>query len=262
MINLNAILQWRESVHWKELRFVEQDMVISRALISLFQDEHISSKLAFRGGTAIHKLFLKPQVRYSEDLDFVQIEAEPIGRVLDRIKTAMSYLGQPKIKQKGNNNTLLFRYEAVEPQGVTSQLKIEINCREHLLVYERLALPFQMENPWFSGNCDILTYRFDELIGTKIRALYQRKKGRDLYDVYASLNNGMLDVEAAIYCYKKYMSFSNYYIPTATEYAKNLENKISDSNFRGDIQPFLAENVIYNIDEAYEMVITRLIKFM
>jgi len=137
MINQNAILQWKETARWKELRFIEQDMVLSRALISLFQDEYLSSKLAFRGGTAIYKLFLKSQARYSEDIDFVQIEAEPIGQVLDRIKAAMSFLGEPKVKQKANNNTLLYRYEAVEPQGVISQLKIEINSREHVPVYER-----------------------------------------------------------------------------------------------------------------------------
>ena len=55
MIQRNAIIEWRESAPWKELRFVEQDLVISRALVSIFQDEYLLSKLAFRGGTAIYK---------------------------------------------------------------------------------------------------------------------------------------------------------------------------------------------------------------
>ena len=89
MIQRNAIVEWREKALWKDLRFVEQDLVISRALISIFQDEYLKGKLAFRGGTAIYKLFLTPPVRYSEDIDFVQIDAEPIGQVLDKIRTVL-----------------------------------------------------------------------------------------------------------------------------------------------------------------------------
>ena len=126
MINQNAILQWRETVRWKELRFIEQDMVLSRALISFFQDEYLSSKLAFRGGTAIHKLFLTPQVRYSEDIDFVQIDAEPIRQVLDRIRSAMAFLGDPKTKQRTSNNILVYSFDVEEPRGANSKLKIEI----------------------------------------------------------------------------------------------------------------------------------------
>ncbi|MBM4319451.1 MAG: nucleotidyl transferase AbiEii/AbiGii toxin family protein, partial [Deltaproteobacteria bacterium] len=42
-------------------------------------------------------------------------------------------------------------------------------------------LPFRVENPWFSGAADVATYALDELLSTKLRALYQRKKGRDLF---------------------------------------------------------------------------------
>ena len=129
MIHRNAIIEWREAAPWKELRFVEQDLIISRALIALFQDEYLRSKLAFRGGTALYKLFLTQPIRYSEDLDFVQIDAEPIGEVLDRVKSALLFLGKPKTARKANNNTLVYRMEAEEPPGTTLRLKVEINCR-------------------------------------------------------------------------------------------------------------------------------------
>ena len=45
---------------------VEQDLVICRALVSIFSDEFLRANLAFRGGTALHKLYLSPQPRYSE----------------------------------------------------------------------------------------------------------------------------------------------------------------------------------------------------
>jgi len=98
--------------------------------------------------------------------------------------------------------------------------------------------------------------------GTKIRALYQRKKGRDLYDLSMALKSGILNVAIAIECYKKYMIFSNNIIPTAEEYEKNLEGKMTDSNFRGDIIPFLADDIFYDVDEAYRIVKEQLISFM
>jgi predicted nucleotidyltransferase component of viral defense system len=77
-----AITEWSNSVAWTDLHHVEQDLVISRALCAIYQDEFLKERLAFRGGTAIHKLFIPPQKRYSEDIDLVQVNAEPIGAVL------------------------------------------------------------------------------------------------------------------------------------------------------------------------------------
>jgi len=262
MIFKNAIVEWREVAPWRELRFVEQDMILSRALILIFSDEYLSTKLAFRGGTAIHKLYLKPQMRYSEDIDLVQIDSEPIGKVLDRIRSVMEFLDKPRIKQKKSNNTLLYSYNVEEPQGVISKLKIEINCREHFSVYGLVKCSFSMKNQWFTGECDILTYRFNELIGTKLRALYQRKKGRDLFDVYVAVKSGMLNTTETIECYKKYMDFLGNRIPTATEYIENLENKLTDPNFRSDLTPFFAQNIDYNVDEAYYAVKEHILDFL
>lgn len=57
---------------------MEQDLVISRALVEIFSVPHLASSLAFRGGTALHKLFLRPAARYSEDIDLVQVRADSL----------------------------------------------------------------------------------------------------------------------------------------------------------------------------------------
>jgi len=262
MIQRNAIIEWREFVPWKEFRFVEQDLIISRVLIAVFKDEYLRTKLAFRGGTALYKLFLTKPIRYSEDIDFVQVTAEPIGEVLDRIKYVLHFLGNPKTARKASNNTLIYRMEAEEPPGTPLRLKIEINCREHFSIHGFQMHPFSLKNQWFSGDCIVVTYRFDELIGTKIRALYQRKKGRDLFDLYTALQSGSLDVVTAIDCFKKYMIFGGYQVPTATEYAKNLEAKIDDEYFRIEILPFLSPEVEYDAYEAYKLVCQHIIELM
>lgn len=69
MIQREAILEWNEFLPWQDKAMVEQDLIISRALIAIYSDEFLASQLAFRGGTALHKLYLSPQPRYSEDID-------------------------------------------------------------------------------------------------------------------------------------------------------------------------------------------------
>jgi len=103
MIPISAIEEWRSHVPWQTNEQVEQDLIICRALTELFKDEFLASHLAFRGGTALHKLYLSPQPRYSEDIDLVQIKAEPIKETIDKIREVLAFLGEPKVKQKENN---------------------------------------------------------------------------------------------------------------------------------------------------------------
>lgn len=179
MIPRRFIEEWKQFSPWPENSQLEQDLIIERSLIELFSDELIRKSLAFRGGTALHKLYLKPQSRYSEDIDLVQIENGPISPVLKRIREKLSFLGTKRtVKQHIHNNTILYRFETEIQPVINMRLKIEINTREHFNVFGLKELPFEMENSWFSGNCEIISYSLEELLGTKLRALYQRRKGR------------------------------------------------------------------------------------
>ncbi|MDR2848389.1 MAG: nucleotidyl transferase AbiEii/AbiGii toxin family protein, partial [Bacteroidales bacterium] len=155
MIQESAILQWTETVPWKSNAQVEQDLVMCRALVALFNDEYLASHLAFRGGTTLHKLYMQPQPRYSEDIDLVQITAEPIKETIDRIREVLSFLGTPKIKQKAHNNTLIFRFDSEMPPIIPIRLKVEINSREHFNVLGLTKFAFSISNQWFSGDCEI-----------------------------------------------------------------------------------------------------------
>jgi predicted nucleotidyltransferase component of viral defense system len=74
MIPENFIEQWQNSVKWRTLPQIEQDLVISRALVDLYNEPYIKDALVFRGGTALNKLFLKSPARYSEDINFFTIK--------------------------------------------------------------------------------------------------------------------------------------------------------------------------------------------
>ena len=127
MIKERYIKEWSADHPWKHSEQVEQDLMLSRALAAIYSDPFLVERLAFRGGTALHKLFFNPQVR----------------------------------------------------------------------------------------SCEIVTFSLEELLGTKLRALYQRKKGRDLFDLFYALTHADVDVEKMMRCYRRYIEFAAGEIPSA-----------------------------------------------
>ena len=65
MIPISDIRAWNNVVPWITNEQIEQDLIISRSLVEIFSDDFLSENLVFRGGTALHKLYLNPQSRYS-----------------------------------------------------------------------------------------------------------------------------------------------------------------------------------------------------
>jgi predicted nucleotidyltransferase component of viral defense system len=260
MIPERAIIEWREYVPWIKEIMIEQDLIICRALVAIYNDEFLSSRLAFRGGTALHKLYLSPQPRYSEDIDLVQIQSENVGVILDKLREVLSFLGKPIIKQKRNNNTMVFRVDSTFPPIIPIRLKVEINCKEHFNVLGLVKVPFEVKNQWFNGKCEITTYQLDELVGTKLRALYQRKKGRDLFDLQKALENPNLNTDNVIKCYHKYISFSDGESPSSTVYSANMNEKMQEDIFLNDTQTLLRPSLTFNAQAAYEVVKRELIE--
>jgi len=255
-----AIIEWREYVPWIKEIMVEQDLIICRALVAIYKDEFLASRLAFRGGTALHKLYLSPQPRYSEDIDLVQINSENVGAILDRLRDVLSFLGKPIVKQKKNNNTMVFRVDSTFPPISPIRLKIEINCKEHFNVLGLVKIPFSINNQWFSSSCEITTYQLDELIGTKLRALYQRKKGRDLFDLQKALESKKLNIDNVLKCFHKYIQFSDGGSPTRNVFLANMEEKMQEDIFLNDTQTLLRPSLVFNPIEAYELVKKELIE--
>ncbi len=116
MIARRYIEEWKEHAPWSDNAQVEQDLIIERSLVELFSDELLRTNLAFRGGTAFHKLYLKPQARYSEDIDLVQIKEGPIGPLLDRIRERMKFIGtKGKSERALHNYSIIYRFPSEIP---------------------------------------------------------------------------------------------------------------------------------------------------
>lgn len=254
MIPRTDIRAWGSIVPWKTDEQIEQDLVISRSLVEIYSDKFLSENLAFRGGTALHKLFLSPQSRYSEDIDLVQKDAGPIRDIISGLRTALSFLSEPIVKQKANNNTLIFRFASENTTPVPLRLKVEVNCREHFSVLGYKENTFSVDTRWFKGTTNIQTYEIEELMGTKLRALYQRKKGRDLYDLYKAISLSNPDPDIVLACYTSYMDFSKVTSPTRKQFVNNLKEKLLDRVFIGDTNSLLRPGENYDAQEAFNIV--------
>ena len=262
MIPQYSIQEWHEQVPWNTDAMVEQDLTICRALISIFSDKFLTSQLAFRGGTALHKLFLQPQPRYSEDIDLVQITPSPIKPIMFRLGEVLNWLPNRSTAQKRHSNKMFFRFESEMPPVQQIRLKIEINCFEHFNVLGLTNIPFSVKNSWFTGDAELTTYQFEELMGTKLRALYQRKKGRDLFDLYKGLIARECDIVKILECYRKYMEFVVERVPSYKEFVQNINEKMRDEEFLTDVEPLLRPEISFEPQIAYQLVFEKLIDKM
>ncbi len=256
MLPEDYIISWKKEAPWRLDSQVEQDLILSRLLVELFSNEIISKRLIFRGGTALYKLYYKKSVRYSEDIDFVQKEAGPIGEVMGQIrKICNPILGEPNWKQTKNRVTFYYKSRSEIPPAVPLKFKIEINTREHFTVFGDNRKKFSVDSRWFRGESTIVTYSLEELLGTKMRALYQRKKGRDLFDIWYGLKYGKAEIEKIVETFRKYLKSP---AVSKKEYFNNLNEKISEPGFRKDTDLLLNPGIDYSPDTGYELFAEKL----
>lgn len=249
MIFKNALLEWRNQAPFTDDAQVEQDLILTAALQRIYANDFLQQKLAFRGGTCLHKLFFKKPLRYSEDLDFVQVSPEKIGPT---IKTAREVLHEifdedPKWNQKQGGHQLLYSFIPTG-QEQKRRIKLEINIREHgaFLGYEKRE--FNLESQWLSGNALITTFFLEEILATKLRALYQRRKGRDLFDLWMSrsLKPNWAKVTELFLLYMKREDNQIY----REAFEKNLNDKLLESRFSADIIPLIVQEEKYDQEKA------------
>lgn len=157
MIPKPHIAKWQDHAPWKQFYQVEQDLVISRALVEIFSDKFLRESLAFRSGTALHKLYLNPASRYSEDIDLVQIKSGPIKPIMQRLGEVITFFEEPRKTQvKGHGAKALYRFTS-EYEEIRMRLKLEINCKEHFNVLDLVDFTFEVNSELFLTSMVIAT---------------------------------------------------------------------------------------------------------
>ena len=250
MIPQAYIQAWRAHAPWPNPAQVEQDLIICRALCDLFNAPALAGKIAFRGGTAIHKLLFKQPLRYSEDIDLVQTQAEPIGPTVDAIRNALAWLGKCNREQAGHSMHLVFRFSPESAPQATLKLKVEINTREHDVVLGYRRYPFAVASDWYSAQAELVSFEPEELFGTKLRALLQRRKNRDLFDLHHGLLQLDMDLDQVVACLDHYLAVEAHPISRA-EAEERMLKKLTRS-LTEDIEPLLPVGVRFDQAVAIE----------
>ena len=260
MIQRNFLEGWANVVPWEDFNQVEQDLLISRVIVEIFADDFLRDTLLFRGGTALYKLHVPELVRYSEDLDFVMIDKGPIGPVYDAIRKKLDpLLGEPARDQKESMAIMTYTYKTELPPREKQTLKLDINYEENFSVLDQTQKSFGVDSPWFSGEADVPTFKPDEMMTSKFRALFQRKKGRDLFDLWFTITEDLVDPKQILQCFEKYTANLDPPI-TRARFEENLSQKVHTGDLKGDVEPLLAPKITYNFKEAVDLIHEKLVK--
>lgn len=202
-------------------------------------------------------------MRYSEDIDLVQLEGEPIKSTVDAMRKALAWLGSPSFSRGKHSMRLVYSFTPESDGASTLKLKVEMNTREHESLNGIVFLPFAMENPWHEAEALVATYTPDELFSTKLRALLQREKNRDLFDLYHGLDQLELDPMRVVSGLEYYLAQQGLSINRANAEERMLR-KLTRSLVE-DIQPLLPPGIVFDEGlalEAFERVWRELIACM
>ncbi len=179
---------------------IEKDFILTFILKKIYESD-LKDKLVFKGGTALHKLYLHK--RMSIDLDFTEVK--PI--MIDELKTVIEDKEiNSKIKEvnKTSNSTkIVLNYTSV--LEYKNNIIIDISKREKPI----LGLIIKKLRSYYFEDIEVLTLQLEELIAEKIRAIIQRNKPRDYLDIYYVLYKENFDFKNVIDIAKQKLKLDN-----------------------------------------------------
>jgi predicted nucleotidyltransferase component of viral defense system len=175
---------------------VEKDYVIGWVLWGIGADETLSTAWAFKGGTSLKKCYLETY-RFSEDIDFTVLPGGPIGaeelspilqRVLERVhqQSGIVFTDRPPLLKphvSGNYTQGRVYYRGPRNAPGVASLILDLSASEKIArptVLQEIAHAYPDKLP-IPGT--VRCYSFEEVFAEKIRAMGERSRPRDLYDI-------------------------------------------------------------------------------
>lgn len=169
-------------------------------LLDLIFSSPIGENLALKGGTAINFAYFNlPRLSIDIDLDYIQLSREKMMKDRGIIKKSLREMVEIEgysISDKSKEHFALDSYvlNFINNAGNRDNIKVEINYLNRVHLYEKQKI--RIKTPLFESNTDIGIVNKYDLFGSKISALINRAKPRDLYDINKMIENDMnMDVE-------------------------------------------------------------------
>ena len=181
---------------------------------------------------------------------------------MDGLRSVLDpWLGEAQWKQSRGRVTFGYRFMSEDVPSMRLRLKVEINTREHFAVFGFTRRPFSVASRWYSGTAAIATFELDELLATKLRALHQRRKGRDLFDLATGLADERSDAERIVAAFREYMDRDGHRV-TRAMFERNLAGKLGDPQFGADMSALPRQGYRWRTAEAARTVSDRLISLL
>jgi len=243
-------------------------------MAALFNDKFLRSQIAMRGGTLLHKVHLAPAARYSEDIDLVVYGDRPEAHIAKAIKRVLKdVFGKPtdsiwdtiqlairNVVKPSRVLRLTYSVPAVSEPGATLDIVVEANVTERKPHRDIVHIPFEFTYRDATVKSTLNGYDLHEMLGTKMRALFQRKRGRDLFDLYWALTMATPAVDPAIIIdsFRHYLEQEGSSAARA-EFIGILDSHLSDRSFCNDMMPLLRVGLHYDPQLAGELVKAKLL---
>jgi hypothetical protein len=145
---------------------------------------------------------------------------------------------------------LVFKFAPESDPQTALKLKVEVNTREHASLHGLKSYPFAVDNDWYQAKAEIASFTPEELFGTKLRALLQRRKNRDMFDLHYALEQLTIDDDKLVACFHHYLKLEGQQITRAMAEQRMLQ-KLTASLIE-DIAPLLPTGVRYGESDAVE----------
>jgi predicted nucleotidyltransferase component of viral defense system len=190
------LAQWYAADAGVDLDIAEREIVLTYVL-RILTDNGLLNHLAFKGGTAIRKLFLGGQGRFSLDLDFTALgEVDPEAFVLDLVDSLheRAYHGImftiPSPDYYSTHDSCGAEVTYHHEWATAGRFGLQISFRASPLLPVKLtSLRRERYFDWLGVEPPVVSaLDLHEMVGEKIRAAAQRSRVRDLYDLYQLAN--------------------------------------------------------------------------
>lgn len=263
------VLAHQSHVPWPSHLQVEQDLLLCRSMAALFNDSFLRGQIAMRGGTLLHKVHLAPPCRYSEDIDLVVIGDRPEDHIRKALRRVLAdVMGRPKVSawetvrlavrnavRPSRVLRMTYAVPSVSQPGSVLTILIEANVTERKPHRPITELPFEFPFRESTSATMIKGYHVHEMLGTKLRALFQRRRGRDLFDLYWALtaSNPAVEPAAVIESFLHYLRRERT-AAARTEFEQILESHLADRGFCSDMDHLLRVGIEYDPHKAGAVV--------
>ena len=180
----------RSSLRYK-LVDAEKDYLL--AIVSkIIYDSPLRDKLVFKGGMAIHHCYID-QLRFSEDLDFTSLDK---SITLEEVKAVLESQDFLKVKKDHVSRATIKieRLGYTGPLGFPNFLGVEMDFTRNVVLP---AKEMEYKNAW-GVRTMVKIMDIKEICAEKIRAMSDRARYRDFYDLFLVLRDFKLDIKEII----------------------------------------------------------------